>query len=76
MSDLTSMPTKFGWLDLAAIIDLYSRKVIGWSTDVILSALEVALGRRNVEEETGASAGQKEARAYIFEYNKASRCRV
>lgn len=52
VSDLTYIPTKSGWLYLVAIIDLYSRKVVGWSmdvemtTDVFLSALEMALGRR------------------------------
>ena len=52
VSDLTYIPTKAGWLYLVAIIDLYSRKVVGWSmdvtmtTDVFLSALEMALGRR------------------------------
>ena len=52
VSDLTYIPTRSGWLYLVAIIDLYSRKVVGWSmsesmtTDVFLSALEMALGRR------------------------------
>ena len=52
VSDLTYIPTQDGWLYLVVIIDLYSRKVIGWSmseemtTDVFLSALEMALGRR------------------------------
>jgi transposase InsO family protein len=52
VSDLTYIPTKSGWLYLVVIIDLYSRKVVGWSmdvemtTDVFLSALQMALGRR------------------------------
>ena len=52
VSDLTYIPTKSGWLYLVVIIDLYSRKVVGWSmntgmtTDVFPSALEMALGRR------------------------------
>jgi len=51
VSDLTYIPTGTGWLYLVAIIDLYSRKVVGWSmdvemtTDVFLSALEMALVR-------------------------------
>jgi len=51
VSDLTYIPTQTGWFYLVAIIDLYSRKVVGWSmdigmtTDVFLSALEMALGR-------------------------------
>jgi putative transposase len=52
VSDLTYIPTKSGWLYLVAFIDLYSRKVVGWSmglemtTDVFLSGLEMALARR------------------------------
>ena len=51
VSDLTYIPTHSGWLYLVVIIDLYSRKVVGWSmseemtTDVFLSALQMALGR-------------------------------
>lgn len=52
VSDLTYIPTRSGWLYLVVIIDLYSRKVVGWSmsedmtTEVFLSALQMALGRR------------------------------
>jgi putative transposase len=51
VSDLTYISTPTGWFSLVVIIDLYSRKVVGWSmdagmtTDVFLSALEMALGR-------------------------------
>lgn len=31
VSDITYIPTKEGWLFLAVVIDLYSRKVVGWS---------------------------------------------
>lgn len=52
VSDLTYIRTRKGWLYLVVIIDLYSRRVVGWSmaaemtTDVFLSALKMALGRR------------------------------
>ena len=52
VSDLTYIPTRSGWLYLVVMIDLYSRRVVGWSmsaamtTDVFLSALQMALGRR------------------------------
>lgn len=45
--------TSEGWLYLAVIIDLHSRKVIGWSmstkmtAELVCNALEVALWRRN-----------------------------
>jgi transposase InsO family protein len=33
VGDITYIPTKQGWLYLATVIDLYSRKVVGWSMD-------------------------------------------
>jgi putative transposase len=47
-SDITYVPTDEGWLYLAVILDLYSRKVIGWafSDDLTLAALEMALRQR------------------------------
>lgn len=32
-SDITFIPTQEGWLYLAVIIDLYARKIVGWSMD-------------------------------------------
>ena len=31
LTDMTSIPTREGWLDLAAVEDLDSRRVVGWS---------------------------------------------
>jgi transposase InsO family protein len=31
VADITYIPTKEGWLYLAAIMDLYSRKIVGWN---------------------------------------------
>ncbi len=33
VSDITYIPTEEGWLYLATVMDLYSRKVVGWSMD-------------------------------------------
>jgi putative transposase len=30
LSDITFIPTREGWLYLAAILDLYSRAIVGW----------------------------------------------
>ena len=52
VSDISYVPTGEGWLYLAVVLDLYSRKVIGWhmsSTlhrDLALKALRMALGQR------------------------------
>jgi transposase InsO family protein len=31
VTDITYIPTKEGWLYLAVVLDLYSRKVVGWA---------------------------------------------
>jgi len=39
-ADITYIPTKLGWLYLAVVMDLFSRKIVGWAmSDVIDSAL-------------------------------------
>ncbi len=56
-SDITYLATSEGWLDLAVIIDLYSRQVIGWSMDtkmmatLVCDALSMALFRRGFPEQ-------------------------
>jgi transposase InsO family protein len=53
-SDITYIRTDEGWLYLAAVIDIYSRKVIGWqldknlNSDLVERALENALMDRQV----------------------------
>ena len=32
VSDITYIRTKEGWIYLATVLDLYSRKIIGWAT--------------------------------------------
>ena len=54
-SDITYIRTEQGWLYLAAVIDLYSRKVIGWQldkslgSDLVEKALQKALMNRKVK---------------------------
>jgi putative transposase len=49
VSDITYLWTRQGWLYLAVIIDLYSRKVVGWSlrermtADLVCEALDAAV---------------------------------
>ena len=53
VTDITYIPTGDGWLYLAAIIDLFSRRVVGWAmastmeTSLVRSALDMALGNRS-----------------------------
>lgn len=50
--DITYIPTGEGWLYLAGVLDLYSRRLVGWSmaehmrTELVHNALEMALARR------------------------------
>ena len=50
--DITYLWTQEGWLYLAAVVDLYSRKVVGWSlgerltSDLVTDALRMAIGRQ------------------------------
>jgi transposase InsO family protein len=36
--DITYIPTRNGWLYLATVMDLYSRKIVGWSMDTTMTA--------------------------------------
>lgn len=52
VSDITFIATDEGWLYLATEMDLYSRRIVGWSlsdrltTDLVAGALQMALARR------------------------------
>lgn len=54
VADITFIRTREGWLYLAAVLDVYSRKIVGWATgpqptaDLAQSAMERALGQRHV----------------------------
>jgi putative transposase len=56
-ADITYIPTAEGWLYLAAVIDLYSRKIVGWATadhllaELPMTALRMALRERNPPQE-------------------------
>lgn len=51
-ADITYVPTRAGWLYLAVILDLYSRRVVGWSMQpfidrrLVLGALGMAIEAR------------------------------
>ena len=59
VGDLTYIATEEGWLFLAVEIDLFSRKVVGWSMrpdmqrDLVIDALEMAWFKRNPGKEAG-----------------------
>lgn len=53
VSDITYVLTRQGWLYLAAVMDLYSRKIVGWATadhlktSLVASALKNAISARS-----------------------------
>jgi putative transposase len=53
-ADITYIPTDSGWLYLAVVLDLYSRRIVGWAMapqmrqSLVLDALNMALVRRQL----------------------------
>ena len=58
-SDITYIATDEGWLYLAAVIDLFSRQVVGWSLradmtrDIVIDALRMAWFKRHPAKQAG-----------------------
>ena len=56
VSDITYIPTKAGFLYLAVVIDVWSRRVVGWSmrndmaTLLVTDALDMAIGQRKPDQ--------------------------
>jgi putative transposase len=52
VADIKYLPSSEGWLYLAAVVDCFSRRVVGWSmrgdlrAQLVLDALEMAVARR------------------------------
>ncbi len=55
VSDITYIPTVEGWLYLAVMMDLYSRRIVGWSMSnrlqesLVIDAMKMSLFRRKVK---------------------------
>jgi transposase InsO family protein len=55
-SDITYIRTKEGWLYLAVVLDIYSRRIIGWAiqpritSDIVLKALMMAITNRKPDK--------------------------
>jgi len=53
VADITYIPTWAGFLYLAVVLDVFSRRVVGWAmdthlrTELVLDALDMAVGRRS-----------------------------
>ena len=81
MTDITYIKTHEGWLYLCVVIDLFSRRVVGWSaqarmtTDLVLQALLMAVWRRKptgqvmVHSDQGSQFTSREWQAFLSQHN-------
>lgn len=81
VSDITYIWTHEGWLYLTVMIDLFSRKVVGWSMDermnanVVCNALTMAIWQRKprpgliVHSDRGSQYASKQYRYLLKQYN-------
>lgn len=55
-ADITYISTGEGWMYLGVVMDLYSRKIVGWSMDrhmetsLVSNALQMAIGMRDIKD--------------------------
>ena len=69
VTDITYIRTHEGWLYLAVVLDLFSRRVIGWSMqsritkELALDALLMAVWRRKPEGKVVVHSDQEIGRA-------------
>ncbi len=81
VTDITYINTREGWLYLAVVIDLYSRRVVGWSmngrmqTSLALNALLMAVWRRKpktkviVHSDQGSQFTSAEWQSFLVAHN-------
>lgn len=81
MSDITYVPTDEGWLYLASVMDLYSRKIVGWRIDermtkeLVIQALDTAVYRQDPidtllhHSDRGSQYASHDYQARLLKYN-------
>lgn len=81
VTDITYIKTHEGWSYLAVVIDLFSRRVVGWSmqprmtTDLALQALLAAVWRRKpktkvmIHSDQGSQFTSKEWQSFLGKHN-------
>lgn len=81
VTDITYIKTHEGWLYLAVVIDLFSRRVVGWSaqprmtTDLALQALLAAVWRRKpkarvmIHSDQGSQFTSREWQVFLAQHN-------
>lgn len=81
VTDFTYIRTYEGWLYLTVVIDLFSRKVVGWTmksspkTDLVIDALLMAIWRRRpkgkvlIHSDQGVQYASGDWRSFLKEHN-------
>lgn len=81
VTDFTYIRTYEGWLYLTVVLDLFSRKVVGWTmksspkTDLVIDALLMAIWRRRPSEQVlvhsdqGVQYTSSDWRSFLKEHN-------
>ncbi len=78
VADITFIPTLAGFPYLAVVLDVFSRRIVGWSmanhlrTELVLAALDMALGQRRPIDvvhhgERGSQGGFKRSSQHLDE---------
>ena len=77
VSDLTYVPTAAGWLYLALVMDLWSRRIVGWAmadhlrSELVVAALQMAVRHRRpargviVHSDRGVQYASTETRQFL-----------
>jgi len=77
VTDITYIPTRLGWMYLCVFMDLFSRKIVGWSmanhmrTEMVIAALRMACHNRNpdkgliIHSDQGSQYGSHEFRQVL-----------
>lgn len=75
--DITYIPTQEGWLFMAVVIDLFSRRIVGWSmrqemrSELVMDALRMAWFQRSPHSKTGLIFHSDRGSQYAsYEFNK------
>jgi transposase InsO family protein len=80
VSDITYIRTRSGWLYLAAVMDLYARKIVGWAmapqmpAQLVCAALQMAIAARNpppglvVHSDRGSQYASRQHQALLAQY--------
>jgi putative transposase len=77
VADITYLPTWSGFLYLAIVLDVWSRKIVGWAmeshlrSELVLAALDTALAQRRPDtvvhhSDRGCQSGLKESSQHWF----------